>query len=168
MKITDLKSALIDQNTVLRVVTDKGIDGYSQIEIGKDYQRSLIPFFKNMIVGCDPTNVDQFTAHDVAWGVALYGNEYRSNTVDKLPDYKYQPDGGHIRSAAAFAVGTVWNRDGKVSLAALFEGNEARNSGVGLDISAKTAVGVFVKDFRAGVNVDTPVSDRGNDTVVYE
>jgi len=58
MKITDIKSALIGNNIVLRVVTDKGIDGYSQIEDRKDYVRPLIPFFKDMILGCDPTNVE--------------------------------------------------------------------------------------------------------------
>ena len=58
MKITDLKSAIIGNNIVLRIVTDKGIDGYSQIEKDKDYVRPLIPFFKDMILGCDPTNVE--------------------------------------------------------------------------------------------------------------
>ena len=58
MKITDIKSAIIGNNIVLRVVTDKGIDGYSQIERNKDYVRPLIPYFKSMILGCDPTNVE--------------------------------------------------------------------------------------------------------------
>ena len=32
MKITDLKSAVIGRNIVLRIVTDKGIDGYAEVE----------------------------------------------------------------------------------------------------------------------------------------
>ena len=58
MKITDVKSAKIGTNIVIRIVTDKGIDGYSQIESNKDYVRPLIPYFKSMIIGCDPTNVE--------------------------------------------------------------------------------------------------------------
>ena len=58
MKITDVKSAIIGNNIVIRVVTDKGVDGYSQIESNKDYVRPLIPYFKSMILGCDPTNVE--------------------------------------------------------------------------------------------------------------
>jgi len=58
MKITDLKSAIIGENIVLRIVTDKGIDGFSQIENNKDFVLPLVPYFKSMIVGCDPTNVE--------------------------------------------------------------------------------------------------------------
>jgi len=58
MKITDVKSAVIGNNIVIRVVTDKGVDGYSQIESNKDYVRPLIPYFKGMILGSDPTNVE--------------------------------------------------------------------------------------------------------------
>jgi len=58
MKITDIKSAVIGTTVVLRVVTDKGIDGYSQIETPAGYVRSLIPHFKEMILGSDPTNVE--------------------------------------------------------------------------------------------------------------
>ena len=58
MKITDVKSAIIGDNIVIRVVTDKGIDGYSQIESYKDFVKPLIPHFKNMILGCDPTDVE--------------------------------------------------------------------------------------------------------------
>ena len=58
MKITDVKSAIIGDNIVIRVVTDKGVDGYGQIESRKDYVRPLIPYFKGMILGCDPTNVE--------------------------------------------------------------------------------------------------------------
>jgi len=58
MKITGIKSAIIGTNITLRVMTDKGIDGFSQVESNKDYVRPLIPYFESMIVGCDPTNVE--------------------------------------------------------------------------------------------------------------
>ncbi|MCL1831042.1 MAG: mandelate racemase/muconate lactonizing enzyme family protein [Oscillospiraceae bacterium] len=58
MKIVGIKSAVMGNNIVLRVMTDKGIDGYSQIERGMEFVRPLIPYFESMIVGCDPTNVE--------------------------------------------------------------------------------------------------------------
>ena len=58
MKITYLKSAIIGNNICLRVKTDKGIDGYSQVEENKDFINVNVPYFRDMIVGCDPTNVE--------------------------------------------------------------------------------------------------------------
>ena len=57
MKITDLKSAIIGTNIVLRVMTDKGIDGYAEVESNKDFLQPLMPYFKSLILGCDPTDV---------------------------------------------------------------------------------------------------------------
>ena len=58
MKIVDLKSAIIGTNVCLRVVTDKGIDGYSQVENFKEFVNATVPYYRSMIVGCDPTNVE--------------------------------------------------------------------------------------------------------------
>ena len=59
MKITDIKSAVMGANIVLRVMTDKdGIEGFSQIEDRKDFVRPLIPYFRDMIIGGDPTDVE--------------------------------------------------------------------------------------------------------------
>ena len=58
MKIIDLKSAIIGTNVCLRVVTDKGIDGYSQVENFKEFVNATVPYYRSMIVGCDPTNVE--------------------------------------------------------------------------------------------------------------
>ena len=58
MKITALKSAVIGRNIVLRIVTDKGIDGYSQLEENQDHLIVNVPFFEKKILGCDPTNVE--------------------------------------------------------------------------------------------------------------
>jgi L-alanine-DL-glutamate epimerase-like enolase superfamily enzyme len=57
MKITDLKCAVIGQNPIVRVVTDEGIDGYAEVEPSKDYLKPHILFYKDYIVGEDPTNV---------------------------------------------------------------------------------------------------------------
>ena len=58
MKITALKSAILGDHIVLRVVTDKGIDGYAQIEKRKEFLNVNVPYFENRIKGCDPTNVE--------------------------------------------------------------------------------------------------------------
>lgn len=58
MKITDVKSAIIGNNIVIRVVTDKGIDGYGEVEEGKDFVQPLVSYYKDLILGCDPTNVE--------------------------------------------------------------------------------------------------------------
>ena len=58
MKITDLKGAIIGNNICLRVVTDAGIDGYSQVEEFKDFLFPNIEYYKKAIVGSDPTDVE--------------------------------------------------------------------------------------------------------------
>ena len=58
MKITDLKAALIGNNVTIRVVTDKGIDGYAQVEENKPFVLPLVDYYKPMILGADPTNVE--------------------------------------------------------------------------------------------------------------
>ena len=58
MKITDVKSAIIGRNIVIRVITDKGIDGYGEVEEGKDFVKPLVAYYRDLILGCDPTNVE--------------------------------------------------------------------------------------------------------------
>ena len=63
MKITNIKQALIGHNIVLRVVTDKGIDGYSEIENTKEgYIGNVIPYFSSLVMGLDPTDVSYVMA----------------------------------------------------------------------------------------------------------
>jgi L-alanine-DL-glutamate epimerase-like enolase superfamily enzyme len=57
MKIIDLKCAVIGKNPIVRIVTDEGIDGYAQVEPSKDYLKPHILFYKDHIVGEDPTLV---------------------------------------------------------------------------------------------------------------
>ena len=58
MKITDLKCAVIGNNPVVRVVTDEGIDGFGEVESSKHYLKPHVMFYKNHILGEDPTNVE--------------------------------------------------------------------------------------------------------------
>jgi L-alanine-DL-glutamate epimerase-like enolase superfamily enzyme len=57
MKITDLKCAVIGQNPVVRIETDEGLYGYGQAENAKPYLKPHVLFYKQYLLGEDPTNV---------------------------------------------------------------------------------------------------------------
>lgn len=57
MKITDLKCTVLGQNPIVRITTDEGISGIGQVEASKSYLRPHINFYKDYIVGEDPTDV---------------------------------------------------------------------------------------------------------------
>ncbi len=59
MKITDLKCAVIGDNPVVRILTDEGIDGYGEVESYKPYLKPHILFYRDFILGEDPTNVER-------------------------------------------------------------------------------------------------------------
>jgi L-alanine-DL-glutamate epimerase-like enolase superfamily enzyme len=59
MKITDLKCAVIGQNPVIRIVTDEGISGVGEVESPKSYLKSHVLYYKQFILGQDPTNVER-------------------------------------------------------------------------------------------------------------
>lgn len=57
IKITDLKCAVIGDSPVVRITTDAGISGYGQVESFKPYLKPHILFYKDYLIGEDPTNV---------------------------------------------------------------------------------------------------------------
>jgi L-alanine-DL-glutamate epimerase-like enolase superfamily enzyme len=59
MKITDLKCASIGQNPVVRITTDEGIDGIGAAESFKPYLKPMVMFYKEMVLGKDPTDVER-------------------------------------------------------------------------------------------------------------
>ncbi|CAH1693225.1 Gluconate dehydratase [Hyphomicrobiales bacterium] len=59
MKITDIKCAVISNSPVIRVTTDEGITGWSQIETPKPYMKPAVMQLKNYIIGEDPVNVER-------------------------------------------------------------------------------------------------------------
>ena len=58
MKITDLKCAIIGRNPTVRIETDAGIYGYGQAEGSKPYLKPHVLFYKQWLIGADPTNVE--------------------------------------------------------------------------------------------------------------
>lgn len=59
MKITDLKCAILGDNPVVRITTDEGIHGLGAVESYKPYLKPHVLFYKDLIVGEDPTNVER-------------------------------------------------------------------------------------------------------------
>lgn len=59
MKITDLKCAIIGGNPVVRITTDAGIDGYGQVDSLRPSLKHNVLFYKDLIVGQDPTDVER-------------------------------------------------------------------------------------------------------------
>jgi L-alanine-DL-glutamate epimerase-like enolase superfamily enzyme len=59
IKITDLRCAIIGRNPVVRIVTDQGVSGYGQAESSKAYLKPMVLFYKDYIVGEDPTDVER-------------------------------------------------------------------------------------------------------------
>ena len=59
MKIIDLKCAVIGQSPIVRIVTDEGINGYGEIESSKPYVKPQVLFYKDLILGEDPTDVER-------------------------------------------------------------------------------------------------------------
>ena len=59
IKITDLKCAIIGRNPTIRIVTDQGISGYGQAESAKAYLKPMVLFYKDYLLGEDPTDVER-------------------------------------------------------------------------------------------------------------
>src|ERR1700684_3529960 len=59
IKITDLRCAIIGRNPTVRIVTDQGISGYGQAESYKPYLKPMVLFYKDYILGEDPTDVER-------------------------------------------------------------------------------------------------------------
>jgi L-alanine-DL-glutamate epimerase-like enolase superfamily enzyme len=58
IKITDLRCAIIGRNPVVRIVTDQGISGYGEAESTKPYLKPMVLFYRDYILGDDPTDVE--------------------------------------------------------------------------------------------------------------
>jgi L-alanine-DL-glutamate epimerase-like enolase superfamily enzyme len=59
MKITDLKCTMLGANPVVRITTDEGISGLGAVELFKPYIKPFVMFYKDFIIGEDPTNVER-------------------------------------------------------------------------------------------------------------
>ncbi|HEU0295046.1 MAG TPA: mandelate racemase/muconate lactonizing enzyme family protein [Anaerolineales bacterium] len=105
MKITDLKFVVIGENPVIRINTDEGIYGYGQAENTKSYLKPHVLFYKQWLMGEDPTNVERVMmkirrmASFKPWGSAVSAIEMAlwdiAGKASGLPVYKLL--GGKVR-----------------------------------------------------------------------
>jgi L-alanine-DL-glutamate epimerase-like enolase superfamily enzyme len=105
IKITDLKCAIIGRNPTVRVVTDQGVSGYGQAESAKPYLKPMVLFYKQYLLGEDPTDVARIMLKIrrmgafKPWGAAVSAIEIAlwdiAGQVAGLPVYKLL--GGKIR-----------------------------------------------------------------------
>ncbi len=59
IKITGLRCAIIGGGPVIRITTNQGISGYGQAETRKSYLKPMVLFYKDYILGEDPTDVER-------------------------------------------------------------------------------------------------------------
>jgi L-alanine-DL-glutamate epimerase-like enolase superfamily enzyme len=115
MKITDLKCALIGSNPVVRIVTDAGIDGYGEVELSKPYLKPHVLFYRDLILGEDPTDVERVMLRIrklgsfKPWGSAVSAIEMAlwdiAGKAAGLPVYKLL--GGKVRDRVRVYNGAV-------------------------------------------------------------
>ena len=105
MKITDLKCAIIGDNPIVRITTDSGIDGLGQAEWAKPYLKPHVLFYRDFILGEDPTDVERVVSRIrrmgsfKPWGAAVSAIEVAlwdiAGKAAGLPVYKLL--GGKVR-----------------------------------------------------------------------
>src|SRR5450759_1908952 len=115
IKITDLRCAIIGRNPVVRIVTDQGISGYGQAESTKAYLKPMVLFYKDYILGEDPTGVERVMLKIrrlgafKPWGAAVSAIEIAlwdiAGQVAGVPVYKLL--GGKIRDRVRIYNGGV-------------------------------------------------------------
>ncbi len=130
MKITDLKCTVIGQNPVVRIMTDQGIDGYGEAEATKSYLRPYVLFYRDYILGEDPTNVESVMLKIrrlggfKPWGSAISAIEMAlwdiTGKASGLPVYKLL--GGKIRDKVR-----VYNGGVRFELKGFFPRDYAEN-----------------------------------------
>jgi hypothetical protein len=105
IKIIDLRCAIIGKNPVVRIVTDQGVSGYGQAESYKPYLKPMVLFYKDYLLGEDPTDVARVLLKIrrlgafKPWGAAVSAIEIAlwdiAGQVAGVPVYKLL--GGKIR-----------------------------------------------------------------------
>jgi len=115
MKITDLKCAVIGNHPIIRITTDEGIDGYGQVEASKDYLKPHILFYRDQILGKDPTDVERVMqgirrlGAFKPWGSAVSAIEFAlwdiAGKAAGVPVYKLL--GGKVRDRVQVYNGNV-------------------------------------------------------------
>jgi len=114
IRITDIKVAVMANYPIVRITTDAGIDGYGQAEM-KSYLKPHILFYKDYLIGEDPTNVERClmkirrAGGFKPWGSSVSAIEFAlwdiAGKAANLPVYKLM--GGKVRDQVRCYNGTV-------------------------------------------------------------
>lgn len=59
MRVIDIKCAMFGNSPVIRVVSDEGVDGFGQIEWNLPEMAAVVPQFRRLLLGEDPTDIDR-------------------------------------------------------------------------------------------------------------
>ncbi|HIF73210.1 MAG TPA: mandelate racemase/muconate lactonizing enzyme family protein [Dehalococcoidia bacterium] len=121
MKITDLKVAVIGNAPIVRITTDEGIDGVGAGQSSKPYLKPMFEFYRDMIVGRDPTDVERVMlgirrmGAFKPWGTAVSAIEMAlwdiAGKAAGLPAYKLL--GGKVRDRVQVYNGVIrYERNG--------------------------------------------------------
>ncbi len=115
MRITDLKYTTLGENPVVRITTDEGISGLGAVETHKTYLKPHVLFYKEFIVGEDPTNVERIMlkirrmGSFKPWGSAVSAIEMAlwdiTGKASGLPVYKLL--GGKVRDKVRVYNGAI-------------------------------------------------------------
>ena len=115
MKITDVKCTMLGNNPVVRITTDAGIDGLGAVESPKPYLMPHVLFYRDMILGEDPTNVERVMLKIrrlgafKPWGSAVSAIEFAlwdiAGKAAGLPVYKLL--GGKVRDKVRVYNGSI-------------------------------------------------------------
>jgi L-alanine-DL-glutamate epimerase-like enolase superfamily enzyme len=115
MKITDLKCAVMGNQPIVRIKTDAGIDGYGQAEWFKPFLKPHVLFYKDLILGADPTDVERVMTRIrrmgsfKPWGSAVSAIEVAlwdiAGKAANLPIYKLL--GGKVRDKVRVYNGAI-------------------------------------------------------------
>jgi L-alanine-DL-glutamate epimerase-like enolase superfamily enzyme len=165
IKITDLKCAIMGGSPVVRIVTDAGISGYGQAESAKPYLKPMVLFYKDYLIGEDPTNVERVMmkirrmGSFKPWGSAVSAIEIAlwdiAGKAAGVPVYKLM--GGKIRDfVRCYNGGVRVNRAGTTPKDYADWGANVRALEQGFTI-AKTAIG-----FHGGMANSVPNFYYGN------
>jgi L-alanine-DL-glutamate epimerase-like enolase superfamily enzyme len=121
IRITDLRCAIIANSAVVRITTDQGISGYGQGETTKPYLKPQVLFYKDYLIGEDPTDIERVMmkirrmGSFKPWGSAVSAIEIAlwdiAGKAANVPVYKLM--GGKIRDhVRCYNGGVRVQRDG--------------------------------------------------------
>jgi len=167
IKITDLKCAIMGGSPVVRIKTDAGIDGFGQAESNKSYLKPFVLFYKDYLIGEDPTDVARILlkirrmGSFKPWGAAVSAIEFAlwdiAGKAAGVPVYKLL--GGKIRDHVRCYNGAVKvQRNGDQPQDYIEWGKNIRNLEQGFTI-VKQAVG-----FHGGYDRSVPNFTYNNTT----